>query len=307
MLLPWLCGTCQEMNWKIYEPLARTIYLTVYTYTWCINYDREITDMHYWLCRSMYGRTFDTLVVNSARLSYTVAGTQLSDFPRSRSSFAFRRNYTNSTEITSSACLMFAIVLQFPDGIATHRCANWHYHLLLRSNYIPVLAHVARCSSVFRQNRHAAALIRQSSAPGGLTGSLQTVLDTLAHPSEGTQLPDFLSISRSHYRTNSRIVCSWLHRRLDIRSPIRWAKGRTMELLPSHLIDANSLLSSILTPPNATVQRYYVRRCTDNVNWQFSVFKQNYRFIVFLIVNHYFIVSRVICSIWNPSIGKLIS
>lgn len=153
MLLPWLCGTCQEMNWTIYEPLARTIYLTVYTYTWYINYDREITDMHYWLCRSMYGRTFDTLVVNSARCSLILPSCGYSTFrrfPRSPSSFAFRWNYTNSTEITSSACLMFATVLQFPHGIATHRCANWHYHLLLRSNYIPVLAHVARCSSAFR-------------------------------------------------------------------------------------------------------------------------------------------------------------
>lgn len=102
------------------------------------------------------------------------------------------------TEITSSACPMFAtVLLQFPDEIATHRCANWHYHPLLRSNYIPVLADVARCSSVFRQNRHTAALIRLSSAPGGSTGSLSTVLDTLAHRSEGTQLSDFLRISPS--------------------------------------------------------------------------------------------------------------
>lgn len=78
MLLPWLCGTCQEMNWKIYEPLARTIYLIVYTYRWCINYDREITDMHYWLCRSMYGRTFDTL---DARLSYPVTQPRVLNFP----------------------------------------------------------------------------------------------------------------------------------------------------------------------------------------------------------------------------------
>lgn len=88
-------------------------------------------------------------------------------------------------------------VLQFPDEIATHRCANCHYRPLLRSDYIPVLADVARCSSVSGQNRHAAALIRLSSAPAGSTGSLPTVLDTLAHPSEGTQLSDFLRISPS--------------------------------------------------------------------------------------------------------------
>lgn len=140
--------------------------------------------MHYWLCRSMYGRTFDTL---DARLSYPVLNRGYSTSRLSlcsRSSFAFRRNYTNSTitEITSSAWPMFATVLQFPRGIATHRCANWHYHPLLRINYIPVSADVARCSSVSRQNRHTAGLIRLSS-----------------RPSEGTQLSDFLSISPSAF------------------------------------------------------------------------------------------------------------
>lgn len=98
------------------------------------------------------------------------------------------------TEIASSAWPMFATVFRFPDEIATHRRANWHYHPLLRSNYIPVLADVARRSSVSGQNRHTAALIRLSSAPGGSTGSLRTVL---ARPSEGTQLSDSLRISPS--------------------------------------------------------------------------------------------------------------
>lgn len=199
------------------------------------------------------------------------------------------------TQITSSACPMFATVLQFPDEIATHRCANWHYHPLLRSNYIPVLADVARCSSVSRQNRHTAALIRLSSAPGGSTGSLRTVLDTLARPSEGTQFSDFLRISpscfliwreflfeqkcyifalagparsSSTFKQNSNCSLTSSKTRYSIDYQVSKRKNHGL-LLPSHLIDANSLLSSVLTPANATVQRYYVRRCTDNVNWQF--------------------------------------
>lgn len=36
--------------------------------------------MHYWLCRSMYGRTFDTLVVNSARCSLILPSCGYSTF-----------------------------------------------------------------------------------------------------------------------------------------------------------------------------------------------------------------------------------
>lgn len=196
------------------------------------------------------------------------------------------------TEIASSAWPMFATILRFPDEIATHRRANWHYHSLLRSNYIPVLADVARCSSVsstFRFSSNLAVLF-----PNLTRIPLWT---EILHLRFGSFLFDFQT-EFQRCRANSPIVCPLTSSKTRYSIDYRVSKRKNHGLLlPSHLIDANSSLGSF----------YCVRRCTDNVNWQFSVFEQNYRFIVFLIVDRYFIVSRVICSIWNPSIGKLIS